>query len=417
MVELAVTMIALVPLLLYTLFLEDLLIYNLDWQEAIVTPAWDALSIDYPTLGQPSEAAARVQGVARRVFCDHTSAYDSYDKQFDCADERHHKALAAHQCWLAGGKQVTCGVNPEVGLVEESYRPRFSRGGLLSCTARLGVQNYFIVQRFLSFGDELTRTTKFSGDVHANASSANSGNAWVFGGQGGSASGGEEEGAPGTAGEEGNDLPQGTTSSDDFFAVLHDSWALNHLVTILPDDPHPWQGHPLYDRVEHYYYSGRIVASAQPAVDAADAFGNRLVQLRALSQSATTDESASAAGDRALRPNVAFIASDPNIPTYGRVGDPPHARGFANGQCGNASCPGDAPPPPPPPQQVGSGGGGGGGNTPGTQPGNPTPAIPPAGAAQPGTLNSTSGTNTLAAIAAPLFPAGVPLPISVKIPP
>ena len=41
-VELAISMIVVVPVILYTLFLNDLLIYNLDWQEAVVTPAWDA---------------------------------------------------------------------------------------------------------------------------------------------------------------------------------------------------------------------------------------------------------------------------------------------------------------------------------------------------------------------------------------
>lgn len=348
-VEMAVAMIVIVPITLYTLFLNDLLLYNLDWQEAVVTPAWDAAPLDFPRLSIATEAAARIQSVDRKVFCDHTSAYDSFDKGFDCNDERHHQAMAAHQCWLAGGKQITCGVNETLGVVEPSYGGRFNRGGLVSCTARLGVQNYFIPQRFLSWGVNLTRTEKFSGGAHGNAGAATTGNSWVFGAQGGGGSGSSEaEGEDGVAEAETDALPPGTTASDDFFAVLHDPWALNHLATILPDDGQT-TGHALYDRVEHYYYSGNVVPEAKPAVDGADAYAGRLQALGALGATANTVENPSAMGDKPTIPNIAFIAAKDmgSATALGSV-HPGASNAFIDMYaCYYHGCPGEPLPPPP----------------------------------------------------------------------
>ena len=103
--ELAVTMIVMLPLIFYSIFLSDLLLYHLEWQEAIVTPAWDAAVLDYPELRRPVEGATNVQSNNRLLFCDHSSAYDSFNRSYDCDDSIHHQAMAAHQCWLGGGKQ------------------------------------------------------------------------------------------------------------------------------------------------------------------------------------------------------------------------------------------------------------------------------------------------------------------------
>ena len=46
-VELAALMITLVPLAMYTLYLEDLLFYHLDQQETVVSTPWDFVHGDY----------------------------------------------------------------------------------------------------------------------------------------------------------------------------------------------------------------------------------------------------------------------------------------------------------------------------------------------------------------------------------
>ncbi len=308
-VELAVTMIAMLPLILYTIFLSDLLLYNLDWQEAIVTPAWDAAVLDYPGLNRPVEGASQVQGNNRLLFCDHSSAYDSFNRNYDCDDSNHHQAMGAHQCWLGGGKQVTCTINPEAGNIEDSYLQKFNRGGLLSCTSRLGVQNYFIVQRALNFGKDLTRTKKFSGDVHGNSSQANTGNSWVFGAQSGGSGSSEGEGAPGQATEDTAEMPADSLPSDDHFALLMDPWALNHPPSILPDQG-ARPGHQFYDRVEFYYYSGSVSVSVTPrsAAERANGFAQKLQAAKLLGASANAEQAPTGRGDLALVPNLAFQA-------------------------------------------------------------------------------------------------------------
>ena len=96
-VELAVTLVVLIPLTMYTLFLEDFNSYFLDWQEAITTSPWDFTAADYSTTVNADGAVAHNN---RREFCDHTSAYTSFDANYECNSNIHHKALTAHECWL-----------------------------------------------------------------------------------------------------------------------------------------------------------------------------------------------------------------------------------------------------------------------------------------------------------------------------
>lgn len=145
-VELAVLMIVLVPTILYTMFLEDLLFYKLDQAEAIVSTPWDFHAMDYRNKG--SDAVGWVQHAARLTYADHTSATNSYsDPQYDTEGENHHVAMTAHQCWLAsGGEQVTCSIQGTVGLSVDPVFNFMNHGGMATCYAKLGVQNYFLPQ-------------------------------------------------------------------------------------------------------------------------------------------------------------------------------------------------------------------------------------------------------------------------------
>jgi hypothetical protein len=67
--------------------------------------------------------------------------------------------MAAHQCWLAeGGQEIQCEVSSLVGL---EIQPTFNfknHGGLASCNAILGVQNYFLPEKFFQWWGKVSIT-------------------------------------------------------------------------------------------------------------------------------------------------------------------------------------------------------------------------------------------------------------------
>ncbi len=224
-VETAVLMIILVPLIMYQLFLSDLLAYRLDQDEAVYSSTWDFFSYDYR-----HNDKAKMKGEAdvdtpsaddlvswtslnvRKTYFDHSSAYNNYgDSSADANDNTHHQALAAHECWLANktgdqslgrGEQVTCWTVGQPGVPDPIFG-FMPQGSMYACRARLGVQNYFIPSKFLNFGKvAMTPDVGSSGqmkhwtpgsDVHGNAP----GDPYMF--------------------------PESS------FAVLHDPWAFNYV--------------------------------------------------------------------------------------------------------------------------------------------------------------------------------------------
>src|SRR3954468_21669295 len=88
MVELAISMLLIIPVFMYVLFLDDLLRFRLDQQEATVTTLWDYTIQNYdqaiPTEGsstQPAGNQSAVQKYARNTYCDHEGALDSDGNQ------------------------------------------------------------------------------------------------------------------------------------------------------------------------------------------------------------------------------------------------------------------------------------------------------------------------------------------------
>lgn len=200
-VEMAVSLIVLVPVFLYALFLDDLLRYSLDVQEAAVSTVWDFTVQDYtselPTAGTrskgPKGGLSVVQKQARFMFCDHESGIDSFDQQTytegsetfqsypDCQETGHHQALVAHVCWINDqAKQVTC-EHPEKNVGElgdrlhGSFQGQFTHGGLFKCSAIAVVENYLLPKKFLNNGFskvDLSKkfwTTKDGKSVHQNS--------------------------------------------------------------------------------------------------------------------------------------------------------------------------------------------------------------------------------------------------------
>ncbi|KFE68959.1 hypothetical protein [Hyalangium minutum] len=184
-------MIIIVPAFLYALFLDDLLRYAGDLQEAVLSTPWDLIGQNYE---EPSgrkgsggsDASKRIQAVvqhqARLMFCDHESSGDSYNHGQDCDAQDHHagRALSGHVCWLnPEAEQVTCDpVRTEVGLLQtpafRKYQDAFGQaGGLYECHGKEVVENYLMPQSFLqqfSHVDLAKKNWKADGsDYHGNA--------------------------------------------------------------------------------------------------------------------------------------------------------------------------------------------------------------------------------------------------------
>ncbi|MBZ4415126.1 hypothetical protein K8638_01375 [Myxococcus sp. RHST-1-4] len=231
-------MLVLIPVFLYALFLDDLLRHVLDAQEAALSTIWDYTVQDYAKQPQGEAFAGfgNVQGHVRQMYCDHESGIDSYEEgeAGECGSlENHHHELVSHACWLnPGSEQVQCTLSRDVGELgvsqHQSYMDEFGKGGLIRCTARLGVQNYLLQRKvFAQFSKvDLARDKKDRGSgIHANA-------------QGGT----YEDDAKGVAGDV-YLLPWERSS------IVTDTWALTEHADIRPGTA---QGE-LYDRVLQQY--------------------------------------------------------------------------------------------------------------------------------------------------------------------
>lgn len=158
-VEMAVMMIVLIPTILYTMYLEDLLIFKFDLEETVVSTPWDYANADYRK-NDTDSISGTVRQAAMQTFWDHTSAWNSYeDPNYDAKQTIHHQEMTAHQCWLAeGGQEIACEVEKSVGLLVEPTFIMKNRGGLASCNAILGVQNYFLPNKFFEWWGKVSIT-------------------------------------------------------------------------------------------------------------------------------------------------------------------------------------------------------------------------------------------------------------------
>lgn len=159
-VELAVSMIFLVPLIMYMFFLQDMLIMKLNGQEAAVQATWDFAVVNYGAAVRGESGDNGAWGISRRsrwTYCDHTSAYDSYQQGYDCNDQIHHKAMSAHECWIGNdgsySGQVYCVFDGEPLNVQGQTAGAvagFGQGGAVRCYSRLGIMNYYLPNKFLT---------------------------------------------------------------------------------------------------------------------------------------------------------------------------------------------------------------------------------------------------------------------------
>lgn len=275
MVEMALSLIVIIPLVFYAILLNDLLATRLDLQEAVLSSTWDFTNQDYEQ-GAADDIVADVQHLDRLMWCDHTSAIDSYDHATDCSGESHHTNMGAHSCWLApGAEQITCSVDAGVGQFSGGVAGRFAsdytRGGMFTCTGRIAALNYFVPQQFFSeFSSvDLTDREKQSGSVHGSAQSAGGGDVFLY--------------------------------AEQRFSLLVDTWALNTTEDVAPDD----KSGRLYERVKTIY-EGNAGYAAFAAADLAF-FGAAL-------EKQLLNPAFPALGDDPLDPAVSILHGDASSP-------------------------------------------------------------------------------------------------------
>lgn len=279
-VEMALSMIVLIPIFLYAIFLDDLLRYSLDAQEAALSTVWDFTTQDYTR-----SAGSGVQHNARLTFCDHESGIDRTDKKggdgsyLDCSDPDHHKAVVAHVCWLNdNAEQVTC-TAPDTGAASlteprhRMYQSEFTNGGLVKCSARAVVENYMLPKTFLpqfSNGEDLVKFNwKGKGDVHGNAQKGTDDNAYFL--------------------------------KKQQLSIITDTWALTKEADTEPGD----KSGEMHERVNFAYTRSLSYASmAQGYMDFSQKITQDLLSPLALLM-----------GDSPLSPNLAIKPHDGRTPT------------------------------------------------------------------------------------------------------
>lgn len=272
-VEAAISMLIIIPAFMYALFLDDLLRYAADLQEAVVSTPWDFTGQNYTQPGSRALGTyagkdpkwkggeTLVQHHSRLMYCDHESSGDTYSATADkdCDEEDHHKgkALSGHVCWLnEGAHQITCeNVQSNVGLLGASlyqgYMSKFARaGGMYECHGQEVVENYLLPKSFLQeFAGEDHKMTKENwsnngSSIHDNATSGDKDTAYYL--------------------------------AEQRFALVTDSWAVNETPAASSEEEDEFdlavapgtKSGPLYDRVDHVYSGNLLYTPFQLATTA-----------------------------------------------------------------------------------------------------------------------------------------------------
>jgi hypothetical protein len=232
LVETAVLMVVLVPLILYALFLADLLVFRFDQDEVVYSSPWDFAAFDFrhssilPNGAKTggNDVISIVQQLNRNTYADLSSSYQTYNDLTYDQTGPHHQALAAQASWAGTlGEEVTCSLD---GNIASSGKTEYGEldgmfiqltrgngqigarhsGGMQTCAARLTVQNYLMPEVFLNYsgknnlgGSQFTKEYKVGNHGTDVESNARSGSSFAY--------------------------PEGV------FSVLHDPWALNYVRT------------------------------------------------------------------------------------------------------------------------------------------------------------------------------------------
>lgn len=181
-VELAILLLVLVPILFAALFLGDAVRFRLDVQQAVTSTAWDhaVARWDHDADGkEPDDVRPAFDAHARALLCDHSMAHHRPGgASQDCGDQvpkHHRRTLAAHLLWSDEGggdfrdRGVRCTYDRGAARPDHPLYPvptpgelrlrgihdRWTFGGQVSCEATAWLYNYFVPESpFPEFTDE-----------------------------------------------------------------------------------------------------------------------------------------------------------------------------------------------------------------------------------------------------------------------
>ncbi|MDX2008833.1 MAG: hypothetical protein SFW67_01500 [Myxococcaceae bacterium] len=285
-VELAVSMIFLVPLIMYMVTLQEMFIMKFNGQEGAIQASWDFTVLDYsqaPPMdsGEQGFNGGSVGSMSRLTYCDHSAAYDSYDQPRDCDDQVHHKNMTVHECWIGDspgsyGGQISCYSAGEplrpTGAASGAVAQQFGNGGVVNCTSRLGIMNYYLPNSFLN---NFRKGKGF--DVNTDASGQNKEkmkSRWAFGNDASKQAAGNQDQAH-------NDKDQATPAGDKSLGsnywrlartnhqMLTDPWAVGlvnggNVQGINPNVPSAFNSGGIYGRIRVAYgTAGQAIRSAE----------------------------------------------------------------------------------------------------------------------------------------------------------
>jgi hypothetical protein len=268
-VELAVLSLVIVPLIMYTFFLAEMFYMKLNGQEAALQAPWDFALVEFSNPKKKVEHDGYVARQSRRTYCDHSAAYNSYQIGYDCQDTIHHSSMAAHECWMTDeGKQVQCNrvdqpLTGDDGAIR-AISDTFPSSGVVSCTARLGIMNYYLPNKFLenfTKGEMTTKRKMKSRWAGTNGQNNGVENVHEDGKSNTGAATGAQPGGTGSASK--NYFLLGQTE----IRMLTDTWAVTHMYNgkgIDSIDQNKIAGHknalewptehPVYDRLTQVYW-------------------------------------------------------------------------------------------------------------------------------------------------------------------
>jgi len=147
-VEMAVVMVALVPIFLYVLTADDLLRYRLNLQEVVVSSPWDYTHLDYER--QQEVPGNALESKLRQTY---ENINNTYSITYNKAPSQEKTAPMTFAGWtVPGSERINCDKN-------KNFANDFSgpisnlagvanKGGLYSCKAALAVRNVELVGDF-----------------------------------------------------------------------------------------------------------------------------------------------------------------------------------------------------------------------------------------------------------------------------
>lgn len=153
--ELAILLLILVPLTLYSFYLQSALYHQLEVQETVISTVWD-----YSTRSWVKEVYEdplhEVDGYNRVTFADHTSTFvderrvipkPAMSKQ---SEAEHHNQAFAHVCWCDGKSEPDCGSHGSEATHDQKDYDDRTEAQQVSCANKknAGSSLYFLDTNF-----------------------------------------------------------------------------------------------------------------------------------------------------------------------------------------------------------------------------------------------------------------------------